>query len=408
MTQIYQERLPNGLWLLAEPVPAAGSLAMTMLLPAGAAAEPQGQQGVSAVLSEMLFRGAGGLSAREHSDALDRLGVQRDTSVETRHLRLSATMIGSKLDEALPLLLDMASRPNLGEESLEPSRDLCLQEIDALEDEPQERCVLELRERHFPAPLGRSPLGKRDDLESLSLEQVRDFQRLACVPDGAILAFAGRFDWDRLRERVSRQFEGWQGGLTMPQPTTQAQRGYHHLKAETSQVHLALAYDAVAETHPDSVLQKAAAAVLSGGMSGRLFTEVREKRGLCYAVYAAYLGQEDRGSMLGYAGTTTPRAQETLDVMTAELRKLSEGVNASEFERAIVGMKSCVVMQGESTSARAASIARDQSLRGHPRTLEEIAAEVDSVTLEKLERFVREHPAGEMTIVTIGPAALRA
>lgn len=408
MTQIHQERLPNGLWLVAEPIPGVQSLAMSLMLPAGVTAEPAGQQGVAALLAELMCRGAGELNARQHSEALDSLGVDRGTNVETHHLRLSATMIGSKLDAALPLLLDMATRPMLPGDALEPSRDLCLQELDALDDEPQEWVMLELRRRHYPQPMGRWPIGQRDDLQKLTLDDVRTFWKQRVAPEGAILAFAGRFDWSKLRDRVLRLTEGWTGGGGNAAMQAAPQRTYHHVHADTSQVHIALAYDAVAETHPDSILQRAAAAVLSGGMSGRLFTEVREKRGLCYSVYATYAGYKDRGAMLGYAGTTTPRAAETLDVMETELRRLASGATQSEFERAIVGMKSRLVMQGESTSARASAIAADVYLRGRPRTLDEVAAEVSAVTLDKLNAYVAANPPGPMTIVTIGPQPLRA
>ena len=142
-------------------------------------------------------------------------------------------------------------------------------------------------------------------------------------------------------------------------------------------------------------------------MSGRLFTEVREKRGLVYSVSASYHGQKDRGDVLAYAGTTTPRAQETLDVLAHELRRIADGVDASEFDRAVVGMKSGLVMQGESTSARAASIANDVHLYGRPRSLDDAAEEIQGLTLEKLNAYVADRRPGEMTVVTLGPEALR-
>lgn len=405
-SNLLQHRLANGLMLVAESIPGTQSLAMTLLLPAGVAAEPEPRQGVGTLLSEMMCRGAGGLSAREHSDALDRLGVQRDTGVQTHHLRLGATMIGSKLPEALPLLLSMATDPTLADDTFEPSRDLALQDLDSLDDEPQQRATLELRRRHDPPPLGRSPMGRREDLEAASAKDVRAFRDTRFVPGGSILGFAGRFDEDDLIRLVEELTAQWTGTAEEAAVAGEPARGYEPIEAESTQVHIALAYDAVPETDERSVLQRLASAVLSGGMSGRLFTEVREKRGLCYSVYATYAGRRDRGSMIAYAGTTTPRAQETLDVLVAELRRVSDGVAADEFARARVGMKARLVMQGESTSARAAAIAADQYVYGRPRTLDELAARVEAVTLSELNGFVSEHPPMEMTLVTVGPAAL--
>ncbi|MEX0887645.1 MAG: pitrilysin family protein [Phycisphaeraceae bacterium] len=406
MTQIHTATLPAGLTLLGEQIPAAQSLSMSLLTPAGLAQQADDQQGVATLLEEMICRGAGGLSAREHSEALDRLGVRRSTSVETRHMRLSATMIGEKLPDALPLLVDMIRRPNLDADGLEPARLLSLQSLESLEDEPQQRVMLELKRRHFPAPFDRSPFGQRDALTRLTLDDVRAFWKHTAVPAGSVLAFAGRFDWDELHRRVAELLGDWQGELAEPAVSQTPPRGYEHLTQETAQVHIALAYDAPAEPEPESPLQRAATAVLSGGMSGRLFTEVREKRGLCYAVGASYAGQRDRGAVFSYAGTTTPRAQETLDVLTHELRRLSEGIDEDEYSRAIVGMKSRLVMQGESTAARAGAIAHDQAILGHPRSLDELRGEVDAITLERLNAYVSEHPPGRMTIVTLGPTKL--
>jgi predicted Zn-dependent peptidase len=407
MTQIFHERLPNGLWLIAEPSDTAQSLSMTMLVPAGVACEPQGMQGASALLEEMMTRGAGGMDARAHSEALDQLGVQRGTNVETRHIRLTATMIADKLEQALPLLLNMVTAPAMLDESLVPSRDLALQAIKSLDDEPQHKVMLALRERHQPPPLGRSPYGSEADVRGITADNLRSFWRSTCVPDGSILGFAGKLDWPTLRGLVAGHLSGWQGKHVETQPTGAGPRGYGHAEADTSQVHIALAYDAIPEPDERSILQRAAVAALSGGMSGRLFTEVREKRGLCYSVYATYAAGRDRGAVFGYAGTTTPRAQETLDVMAGELRRLSEGIDQSEFDRAIVGMKSNLVMSGESTSARAGAIAVDQYVLGRPRSLDELAQRVDAVTLDTLNGYLRDCPPGDFTLTTIGPEALK-
>ncbi|HEX7008381.1 MAG TPA: pitrilysin family protein [Phycisphaeraceae bacterium] len=408
MMSIYQEQLPNGLWLLGQPIEGAQSLSMTLLTPAGLCAEPADRQGLATLLSEMICRGAGGLSAREHCDALDALGVMRHTSVDTYHLHLGATLIGLKSRQALPLLLDMVLRPNLEPQAFEPSRALALQALDALADEPQQRVMIDLKRAHFPEPLNRSPLGQRPHIQAARVEEVQQFWQQHVKPQGSILAFAGHLDWPALRQQVQELTADWAGEPQPPVPPAAPSRGYHPVHADTAQMHIGLAYDAAPETdEARSLLQRLAAAVLSGGMSGRLFTQVREKRGLCYAVYAGYAGQKDRGAMLAYAGTTPPRAQETLDVLVQELRRLGEGVENDEFQRAVVGMKSRLVMQGESTSARAAALARDQYLLGRPRSLDELASRIDAISLPQLNDFLRLHPPGPMTVVTVGPQKLK-
>ncbi len=407
MSKIHQHQFTNGLWLIAEPVEGAQSLAMSFLTLGGVACEPSDQQGIAGLLSEMVCRGAGDLDAKAHCDALDQLGVQRSTSPQTTHHHLGAIMISDKLPEALPLLVDMIRRPALEQAALEPTRDLALQALEALEDEPQQKVFYKLRRRHLRDPFGRSSLGVREQLEAIDIKQVKAYWRSTFVPGGSVLAFAGRFDWQVLKDQIEQLLGNWQGEWPEPVAGDEAVRGHEHINADSAQVHIGLAYDAVPEPDEGSILQRAATAVLSGGMSGRLFTQVREKRGLCYSVFASYGGHKRYGVVMGYAGTTTPRAQETLDVLVEELRGISQGVDEDEFHRAIVGMKSRLVMQGESTSARAHAIAADQYVYGHPRSLDQLTAEVDAITIARLNKFVKNNPPGKMTFVTIGPEKLK-
>ena len=406
MLEIHTHTFSNGLIVVAEPMAGVRSLAMTLMTPGGVARQPEGQQGVAPLLAELVGRGAGGRSSRDFNEALDTLGVHRSTSAGNQHLRFSATLVGDHLDAALPLLLSEALSPNFDANELEPSRDLCLQEIAALADDPQRRAMIALRQNHFPEPLGRPGDGVAEHLKALTLDDVRSYWRAGVVPGGSILAFAGQLDWGRLVDTVGTLTADWSGQVDDVKVTKQAPRGYTHLDADTEQVHIGLAYDAPADPDESSMLQRAAVSVLSGGMSSRLFTEVREKRGLCYSVYASYAGMRDRGAVLGYAGTTTPRAQETLDVFLGELHRLSKGVEASELQRALVGMKARLIMQGESSGARAGAIAADLYVHGRPRTLAELADRVDSVTLEDVNRFVAEKLINDITAVTIGPQRL--
>ena len=145
----------------------------------------------------------------------------------------------------------------------------------------------------------------------------------------------------------------------------------------------------------------------SGGMSGRLFTEVREKRALCYSVWAGYSSLKGRGSILGYAGTSNERAQATLDCFVAELQRLTKGVTSEELERAKIGLKASTIMQGESTSARSGAIAHDYFMRGRIRTLEEVKDAIDAVTVEQVNAYLKKHEPGPFTIVIVGPKELK-
>lgn len=407
MSEIRLSTLPSGLQLVMQPMPAVRSAAVAWLIPAGVTAEPADRLGLASIAAELLMRGAGNLDSRAQADAFDRLGAGRGCSAGTYHQTLSTTMLGSRLHEILPLLADMVLRPKFDEHSIEPARDLALQALESLKDDPGQRAALAAKARHYPEPLNRSPLGDEAGLKAFTRDDlVRSWQSRA-VPQGSILAVAGAFDPEALAAQIDSLVSEWRGSASSnalgPAPT----RGYGHLEDQSNQVQIFVLHDAPPESHADSLLEKLVVNVLSGGMAGRLFTEVREQRGLCYSVNAGYSGSRDFGTVQAYVGTTPQRAQESLDVLFAELHKINTGnITPDEFDRARIGMKSRLVFAGESTAARAGALASDVFRLGRPRTLDEHARAIDQVTLEQLNAYARKRTLGRWTIQTLGPASL--
>ncbi len=405
--QQYMHRLANGLTLVAERVPAVRSAAMTLLVPAGAASDPAGASGAATVLSDWILRGAGKRDSREITGYLDGLGVQRSCGAESVFLRFSASMLGKKLLAVLPVYGDMVQRPMLPDDGFEPSLDLALQQLDSIEDEPSHKLSIALRERHYPYPFGRPTSGKREQLEGLTAELLRGDAKARLTPDGAILAVAGMFAWEDLLQEVEAAFGPWSGAPAAKLEGPAAAHGVLHISQETNQSQIGLAWDAVPDADPDSLLLQTALNVLSGGMGARLFTEIREKQGLCYSVQAGYASLKKQGAVFGYAGTSPERAQRTLDSFLVELERFTRGVTQEELERALIGMKSRVIMQGESTGARAGALAYDFYHRGRTRTLDELRTLLEGVTLPRVNEFLAGHPVKGLTVVTLGPEALK-
>lgn len=401
-------RLECGADLVVEHISAAQSVALAWMLPMGTAFFPPSADGHAPMLSELIFRGAGGLSSRELSDAMDRLGLQRNADAHAHHFRIDATLLADRLDDALPLLVNVIRRPALPDDAVDPVRNLCLQSIDSLNDEPQHLVMLLVRGRHLPVPYNRHGYGDPSVIASAAGDQLRAAWSDGCVPGGAIIAAAGAVDPDRLAHRLNELLAGWNGAKPDDPRPDRSPRGYLHVQQETAQVHIGLAFDAPAEPHEDSMVERLAASVLSGSTSGRLFSEVRQKRSLCYSVGASYRAGRDRGFVNVYAGTTPDRAQETLDVCLAELERLSRGATREEYDRAKVGLKSRLVMSGESTPARAGAIGGDHFRLGRLRTLDEIAAEIDAVSFDRLNDYLAARDFAAQTIVTVGSAPLNA
>jgi len=409
MSTIISKTLRCGTPLIVERMEGVRSAGFSWLLPGGCAYDPPHLQGMSAMWSELLLRGAGNLPSREQADAFDRLGVSRGTDVGTYSLRISGALLGERVADALPLLVEMVLRPRMDYDAIDPARDLSLQALESLRDEPQERAATILREKHHPDPIGRSGMGTAEGLAAIEREDLVPAWMRSCRPEQSIIAFAGAVDPDAIEKQLNDLLGTW-GGST-PEPATGATpvRGYHHEPDTTNQVQVLIAHDAPAEPAQDSLLEIFVQAVLSGGMSGRLFSEVREKRGLCYSVHAGYRGDRDYGVVTSYVGTTPERAQESLKVLWGELLRIgtpSGAVTAEEFQRAKVGMKSALVFAGESTSARAAALASDQRKLGRPRSLEEMAGKIDAVTLDEVNAYLGRRSVGTATVLTLGPVPL--
>lgn len=401
--------LGNGLVVGVEPMPGVMSASITWLIPVGAARDPEGTSGMSAVIAEMLMRGAGGLDSRAQADAADRIGLTRRVSPGGRQMVIGGTVLGASISDGLSLLADIVVRPNLSEDALEPSRDLCLMEIESLRDDPQERAVLAARQRHAPPPFDSRVEGTVDGIGSINHADLVAHWNRSNLPGGSYIGIAGNVDPDAVIKRLEDLTSGWSGRAKELTPGKDPTRGYLHENDESNQVQVVLIHDAPSERSPDRALERFAISVLSGGMSGRLFVEVREKRGLCYSVSASYATDRDFGRVLAYVGTTPERAQESLDVLVSELARLRtrEGaVTEQEFTRTRTRAVASLVFAGESTAARAGAIASDLARLGAARTLEQYRQEVESVTLAALNDYVARRRIGRATIQTLGPSPL--
>jgi len=408
-SQIYTEQLPNGLTLAVEPMPHLRSVSWTLLIEAGSAGDPEGQSGSGSLLSGMVFRGAGDRDARELSDALDALGVQRGGGVDYESMTFAGSCLASDFGQALAIYADIVRRPRLPAAELDAERALGLQALASLHDNPAQRLFTELAQVYFPGPFGRPRLGRAEDLQRIDIDDVRNDHAARFRPAGGVLAVAGGVELDDVRKLVDALLGDWEG---TPRASARARpragAGYEHLQQDTAQTQIGVAYSGLPLGHPQYYRARLGLNVLSGGMGARLFTEVREKRGLVYSVAAVPRLHRDVGVVLGYAGTQPERARETLDVLTGELQRIREGVTASELERARTGLLSALVMQGESSGARAGAMASDLFLIGRPRTLGEIRAAVEEISLEALNEHLLQHAPLEFTVMTLGPEPVAA
>ena len=406
MDRLDQYTLKNGMVILGEPMEAVESVAFDFLLPAGASRWPEGFCGGPSVVSDWVFRGAGARDSRQLSDCLDGLGLQRFSSTSSSHLTLGATLEAGNLGEAFDLFGDIVLRPRLEGEQFDLARQLAIEEVKSLDDEPHQKVMLKLKEQFYPSPLGRSTIGEISDLEAMTAEAVADRVRRYFAAPHAVFSVAGRYDFGQVCQQLERLFGDAGGAGPGPVKVGPQGRHYTHIPNDGAQVHIGLMTATARLTDDDYYDARVAISVLSGGMSARLFTEVREKRGLCYSVGARYHALKEAAGIMGYAGTTPDKAQETLDVIMDQFRHLQEGITAEEMARAKVGLKSSLILQSESSGSRAGSIGTDYSMLGRVRSLDEIKRNIEATTAESVTGFLRRNPFKEFAVVTIGQRAI--
>ncbi|MBA7604923.1 putative zinc protease [subsurface metagenome] len=405
MAESFDKRvLNNGMVLLGEPMEAVESVAFGFMLPAGAALLPEGCCGAGSIIADWIFRGAGDKSSRQLGDALDGLGLVRGCSVGSSHIGIGVALEAGNLAEALELYADIILRPSLQEDQFELARQLAIDGVRSLDDDPRQKVMLKLREQFYPSPLGRSTVGQIAELEALTVETTRRIIKDNFNLSQTIFTVAGKYDFDAICRQMENLFS-----RTKPVPggaavSVRDKAGkYTHIDDDSAQVHIALMTETVKPTDEDYYNARVAVSVLSGGMSARLFTEVREKRGLCYAIGARYHGLKEAAGIMCYAGTMPQKGQETLDVIIGEFNRLAEGISEEEIARAEVRLKSALILQSESSSSRAGAIGADYYMLGRVRGLDEIKNKIEQTTVDSVLGFLRNNKFKDFTVVTIGP-----
>jgi predicted Zn-dependent peptidase len=383
------------------------SAAFALLVPAGCAFEPPDKLGLASLTCEMAQRGAGQRDSRRFMADLENLGADTSASVSIVHSSFGGAMPAESLPQVLSIFADLIQRPHLPADQLEDARLGCLQEVKAVEDDLAQKTMQQLRHAHYAEPWGRSSQGTEATVSSLTIADVRRHFEQLYSPRAAILSVAGKIDWPKLKADVERLFGDWKVATETKLTEKPSERTYRHIATDSSQTHIGIALDAVPYSNPDYFQIRGAVGVLSDGMSSRLFSEVREKRGLVYTVHAMLHSLRDRGSILAYAGTTAERAQETLDVMLAELNRLFDGITPDEIDRLKGRIKRALIIQQESSPSRSGSIALDWYYLNRVRTMAELSGIIDGLSAGSINTYLAAHRPQHFTITTVGREKLQ-
>jgi predicted Zn-dependent peptidase len=398
-------RLPSGLTVVTEPMPHLHTASLGVWVGSGSRDERPDEHGISHLLEHMAFKGTTRRTAREIAEEIEAVGgdLNAATSVETTSYY--ARVLRADVPLALDVLADILSDPTFDPEELQREQNVIVQEIGAAEDTPDDLIFDRLQETSFPAqPVGRSILGTRETVRSFDRRKLAAYlTRNYRAPDMLVVA-AGAVEHGTVVEEVGRRFEKF-GGPAAPVPEPARFIGGSHIETrDLEQVHIALAMAGLPQRDPNLFSLQVFTSVLGGGMSSRLFQEIREVRGLCYSIYTFHAPYADTGMFGLYAGTDASDLSELMRVVISEIANAAETLNETEIGRAKAQMKAGLLMALESSSARIEQLARQMFAWGRPIPLEELVARIDDVTVESARAAGRALIArGRPAIAALGP-----
>jgi predicted Zn-dependent peptidase len=399
--------LPSGLSVVTDRMPHLESASLGVWIGTGSRNEAPDEHGISHLLEHMAFKGTKRRTARQIAEEIEAVGGDLNAATSVESTAYYARVLKADVPLALDVLSDIISEPAFDADELRREQNVIVQEIGAVEDAPDDLVFERLQETAFPKqPVGRSILGTPETVRSFDPARLRSYLKRNYRGPGMILAAAGAVEHAAVVADAEKHFASFAGPAAPAPEPAQFCGGSRVETRDLEQVHIALALQGVPIKDPQLHSLQVFVNVLGGGMSSRLFQEVREKRGLCYTINAFHMPYADTGVFGLYAGTDETDAPELMRVAIGEIAKATETIDDAEVARAKAQLKAGLLMALESSEARVGQLARQMLAYGRPIALEEIVAKVNAVTVETARAagrmLLRRSPPA---IAALGPGA---
>jgi predicted Zn-dependent peptidase len=400
---IEQSILPNGLRVISYRMPHLETVSMGVWVGVGARHETAPEQGISHLLEHMAFKGTERRSAREIAEEIETVGGELNAATSLETTAYFSRMLAGDIRLALDILADILQSPRHSEEELEREREVILQEIAATRDSPDEIAYELLQEVAFPdQAIGRPILGTVSSVRGFQPPDLRRFLTANYAANRTVLSAAGKIDHGELVRHAEALFGGMNGGEGGRFEPARYAGGTRTSAKPFEQSHLLLAFEAPSYTHADYYTAQVFSALFGGGMSSRLFQEVRERRGLCYSIYSSYWALADSGLFTIHAATGPDMMAKLIEVVSAELKRAaSEPPTEPEVGRAKAQIKAGMLMGLESSSARAEYMARQLLLFDKLIDTREVIARIEAVTPEAVRTLAAKLLTGCKPSITV-------
>ena len=402
-----RSRLASGLRVVTESLPTARSVTIGAWVGSGARDEAPAQSGASHFLEHLLFKGSDTRSAREIAEAVESVGGEMNAFTTHEQTVFYVRLPDTRLELAIDILADVLWSPAFRPDDVDSERQVILEEIGMRDDTPDDLVHDLFMRAHFPEhPLGREVLGDEATITGMSRDGIARYHHAHYEPANIVLAAAGNLTHERIIELIeSRTPESM--------PTRPARDHAEPIEPErlavvhrpTEQAHILLGMRSVPTLDPDRDALTVVNQALGGGMSSRLFQEVREQRGLAYSVYSYRAAFDDSGFLAVYAGTAPERLQETLDVIETELARLvRDGLPAAELDSAKGHLTGSIAMSLETSASRMRRLGRAELVEGEIPSLDEVIARIEAVTADDTRRVIdRVFANASRTLAVVGP-----
>ncbi len=398
-------RLPNGMTVATETIPHLESVALGVWVKSGSRNEHENEHGIAHLLEHMAFKGTGRRDAWEIASQIEDVGgeINASTSVETT--AFYARVLKNDVALAIDILADILTDPKFDPSELQREQHVILQEIGAAHDTPDDVVFDRFTETAFRhQTIGRSVLGTPETVESFTSKQLHAYLERQYGADKMVIVAAGAITHQEFMREVEKRFGSFRERATAkPAAYANYVGGDYREDRNLMDAQIVLGFEGRAYHVRDFYASQILSMVLGGGMSSRLFQEVREKRGLCYSVYAFHWGFSDTGVFGIHAATGKDDIAELIPVTLGELRACGDHIRKDELQRAVAQYRAGLLMSSESASSRASQIARQILLFGRPITIEELMERLSNITVERLVDLSQRLFSTKPTVAAVGP-----
>ena len=398
--------LANGLRVVSEEMPWVETVSLGVWVDVGTRNEPAEINGVAHLLEHMAFKGTERRSARLIAEEIENVGGHLNAYTSREQTAFYAKVLKEDVPLGVDILSDILQHSTFDPAELERERTVIIQEIGQAADTPDDVIFDRFQEQAYPdQAMGRPVLGEAEIIKTIGREAVAGYMNQHYAADRMVLSAAGALDHDRLVDLAQRHFTDLPAYRGAPVEAARYQGGDQREDKDLEQVHLVLGFPGVSYADDDYYTASTLSTILGGGMSSRLFQEIREKRGLVYTVYSFASSYADGGIFGVYAGTGEDEVEELMPVLCDEIVKSADSMTEEEVARARAQLKASILMGLESTSARCEHVASQLLIYGRPIEARELVRKIDEVDLGAVQRLAKRIFAGAPTFTALGPIA---